>query len=304
MKKKVRWHTSIGKIEIEGQNYLHRKKRSVNKKTLDPLRESIGIINRSYSKRCQKLMTDFGIEESFETAVARMKEHHGVELNDSAVRNITEFHATRAKELVASFSFAKQASKQMVMELDGEMVPLIEYEEAIDRRKKKKNFWAELRIGVAQNYGESSWKYATSFKNPDHLGDRMQSVMKRMGLDENTNVHGVRDGASWIVEQGERVAGSNYSHLIDLFHLCEYLAEAVTHHDYRGENIGPDCAQMAIEDMVSQGVNRIYVIRHEENAASARLMEKTGFEVVDTFYDPVRRQTGTRRTTVCRLVKR
>ena len=83
-----------------------------------------------------------------------------------------------------------------------------------------------------------------------------------------------------------------------------YLAEAVTHHDYRGENIGPDCAQMAIEDMVSQGVNRIYVIRHEENAASARLMEKTGFEVVDTFYDPVRRQTGTRRTTVCRLVKR
>lgn len=116
----------------------------------------------------------------------------------------------------------------MVLELDGEMVPLVEYEKSANRRKKKKNLWAELRIGVAQNQGESSWKYATSFKTPGHLGDRMLQVMKKMGLNEKTNVHGVGDGALWIPEQGERIAGSRYKHLIDLFHLCDYLAAGVT----------------------------------------------------------------------------
>jgi len=46
-------------------------------------------------------------------------------------------------------------------------------------------------------------------------------------MNEHTKVHGVGDGATWIPEQGERVAGSQYTHLIDLYHLCEYLAKAV-----------------------------------------------------------------------------
>ena len=127
-------------------------------------------------------------------AVERMKEHHGVEINVSAARNITEKHARRAETFIAEVKENKTPCKQMIMELDGEMVPLVEYEECKDRRKKKKNLWAELRIGVAQRFGTVSWTYA----------------------------------ASWIVEQGEKVAGSKYKHLIDLFHLCEYFAGAVT----------------------------------------------------------------------------
>jgi hypothetical protein len=41
-------------------------------------RISYAIINLSYSKRCQRLITDFGIEESFNQAAERMKEHHGI----------------------------------------------------------------------------------------------------------------------------------------------------------------------------------------------------------------------------------
>ncbi len=52
--------------------------------------------------------------------------------------------------------------------------------------------------------------------------------MTRLGFSENTSVHGVGDGAVWIPEQGEKIAGRQYKHLIDLYHLCEYLAAAVS----------------------------------------------------------------------------
>jgi len=52
-----------------------------------------------------------------------------------------------------------------------------------------------------------------------------------------------------------------------------------------------------------KGFTRVYAHRHEENAASARMLEKAGFEIVDTFYDPERRPYGSRNTTVCRFVK-
>ena len=155
-----------------------------------------------------------------------MKEHHGVEVNTSSVRRIAEQHASRAGD-IEGLPTRKQESKQMIAEMDGEMVPLVEYTDSKDRRKTKKNHWAELRIGTAQNFGEASWKYACSFKNADHLGNRLKEVMLRLGLTEQTKVHGVGDGALWIVEQGEKIAGQNYQHLIDLYHLCDYFAGAV-----------------------------------------------------------------------------
>lgn len=223
----LKWQTSVGKIEVEEQYFLHKKKRGIDKRSMACLRDKIGVRSRSYSKRCQKLMTDFGIEESFSAAVVRMQEHHGVIVNVSAVRHITELHGERAQDLGTIFTQEKCPTKQMILEMDGEMVPLVEYRKGPDRRKDKSLLWAELRVGAAQRNGEVDWKYAASFTNADHLGDRMRMTMEKMGMNEQTDVHGVGDGARWIPEQGERVAGAKYTHLIDLYHLSQYLGGAV-----------------------------------------------------------------------------
>ncbi len=172
-------------------------------------------------------MTDFGIEESFHQAVHRMKEHHDVVVNVSAVRNITEKHASRAAGLLASEPPIDKKSKQMILEMDGEMVPLVEYKDSTDRRKTKTNLWGELRVSAVQNHHEVDWRYASSFDSPDALGERTKVVMESIGFDEKTLVHGVGDGAKWIYEQGENIAGSNFSYTIDQPHLCEYLTKAV-----------------------------------------------------------------------------
>jgi hypothetical protein len=222
------WNTSIAKIEIVETCFLKKKKHREPNKRINPFEELTGVSNRCYSMRFQKLITDFGTEESFGLAAQRMKEHHGVEINVSSARIITEYHASRAASIESTLpSKVKQPSTQMIVEMDGEMVPVVEYILSKDRRKTKTNLWQELRIGTAQNAGETSWQYACSFQDTDQLGDRLKAVVIRLGYTEQTKVHGPGDGASWITTQGERIAGTNYSHLIDLFHLCEYFSGAV-----------------------------------------------------------------------------
>jgi len=127
-------------------------------------------------------MTDFGIEESFSGAAVRMKEHHGVNINVSAIRKVTEMHAERAQDIMMAFAQEKRSVTQMVLEMDGEMVPLVEYRKVCDQRREKTLLWAELRVGAAQRHGEVEWKYATSFKNAEELGDRMRITMQKMGM--------------------------------------------------------------------------------------------------------------------------
>jgi hypothetical protein len=94
---------------------LNKRKRGVAVRRFNPLKEVSRIENRSYSHRCQKLITDFGIEESFLSARARMKEHHGVDVNLSAIREITEKHAARAAELAKQLSKKQNPSKQLII---------------------------------------------------------------------------------------------------------------------------------------------------------------------------------------------
>lgn len=210
------------------QCFLNKKKRGVDVRRFHPFERMTKVLNRSYSKRCEKLITDFGIEESFGAAANRMQEHHGVDINVSAVRAITEKHAKRAGEVMSHLPEEENPpTQQAIMEMDGEMIPLVEYEESADCRKKKRNFWSELRVGAVQRSKELEWKYAVSFNSPDELGYRLSEVAKKIGFNEETKVHGVGDGALWIAEQGEKIAGRNYTHLIDLFHLCEYFGKAV-----------------------------------------------------------------------------
>jgi hypothetical protein len=105
----------------------------------------------------------------------------------------------------------------MIVEMDGEMIPTIHFKPGLDKRKNRITAWEELRIAVAQNQGENEWKYASSFESARQLGTRLEQAMKGLGFTEETKVHSVGDGAAWIVEQGERIAGPNFSHLIDPF---------------------------------------------------------------------------------------
>jgi L-amino acid N-acyltransferase YncA len=83
-----------------------------------------------------------------------------------------------------------------------------------------------------------------------------------------------------------------------------YIAEAVVAGRWRGEGVGTRLVQLAKEELTKKGFHTIYAMRHAENRASARMLEKANFEEVATFPDPERRHFGSRKTTVCRFVDR
>ncbi len=83
---------------------------------------------------------------------------------------------------------------------------------------------------------------------------------------------------------------------------CGYIAEAVVHRDHAGKGIGTELINEAIKHFREASIREVFAIRHEGNIPSAGMMRKAGMEVVDTFYDPDKRPTGSRQTTVCRLI--
>lgn len=85
-------------------------------------------------------------------------------------------------------------------------------------------------------------------------------------------------------------------------HRHGYVCEAVVHRDHAGKGIGAQLLKAVVSELAAKGYAEIYIERHEENRASAGMMRKAGFIEIDTFDDPVRRTSGSRRTTVCRLI--
>jgi L-amino acid N-acyltransferase YncA len=85
----------------------------------------------------------------------------------------------------------------------------------------------------------------------------------------------------------------------DAFH--GYVCEVVVRREQTGRGLGVQLLQRVVQAMQADGLQEIYIDRHEENAASAGMMRRTGFVELETFAEPARRPHGSGRTTVCRL---
>jgi len=80
-----------------------------------------------------------------------------------------------------------------------------------------------------------------------------------------------------------------------------YINDVVVNINFSGKGIGSTLLQKAIELAHKEQCEKVYIERHEENLASAGMMRKASFQIVNTFYDPKKRTTGSRNTSV--LVK-
>lgn len=80
-----------------------------------------------------------------------------------------------------------------------------------------------------------------------------------------------------------------------------FLTECAVRRSAAGKGYGTRLLKTAARILFARGAKEVTADRHEDNAASAAMMRKAGFEVVKVYDDPERRPTGTRRTALCAL---
>lgn len=301
--------TTFGKIVIEEQSY--RIKNQHGKTTLyRPFTSRVGVHTRAVSMRLQRAITDFGADKAFKGCEGKIKEHYGIDVGQTTIRRITEFHAQQLSEKDAQAKdtdLKSPAKKQLISQTDGCFIPIVTPQSTItyqgtflpvfsvqyrqywvdstggayqvvflktidivndypytidllentaeadsimdgqitllpeenakytvgeilfrnpDKRKHKTIGYREARLSLLYEQGVVEPIFSGTFDSVDKVGHQLMGMAKKVGYDNNTKVHAVGDGAAWIPIQIEEQFGANSSYLVDLFHVCEYLAAA------------------------------------------------------------------------------
>ena len=199
-----------------------------------PFSLSAEISCREYSLPLQRVITDFGADVVFHKIPWKLSEHYGISVPVSSARVITEKHAEKifvSQELNTDIP-EEHGEDTLIVEVDGCKIPIVkmaehtEKGEVLDRRTTREVDWKEARLCFARAKETVTPIFGATLGKPEDAGKQMLHCAIRAGLGSNTQVHGVGDGAPWIADQMNMVFGLQGSYLIDLYHLCEYLASA------------------------------------------------------------------------------
>src|SRR6266699_4135415 len=146
-----------------------------------PFCESAEVACRGYSEGLQRALTDCGAEKAFARAAVRVKEHYGMEVPVSAVREITEEHGAQmlAQEQQKSDWPDRPGVPVLIVEMDGSMLPVVEVAEprpgaaAPDLRKTRRVSWKEARLALAREPGSVTPVVGATLGSVEEAGERL-----------------------------------------------------------------------------------------------------------------------------------
>jgi hypothetical protein len=176
----------------------------------------------------ERVLTDFGADSSFAQASVKVREHYGVEVSVSAVREMTEKHGLQMQlEAQTEVRWPAVGVKELIAEIDGTFVPIVEMRDTRgDRRKTRESKYTEARLCLAGAPGSVERRYRATVGSVDEAGRSWKACVVEAGAGHNTKLHCVADGAKWIIGQVAAQFGAGAGFLIDFYHLSEYLGKA------------------------------------------------------------------------------
>lgn len=223
-KKRLSWFCVSGRVTV-----VERVWRTPRSSYEAPLAQRIGVRSRSLSRRLRRVVSDFGIDESFAEAATKVQEHDGFEIAAAAVRKATLESALQAtrhhrqQEAQAPRLLPPQGPQILIAEADGSFIRTVKPGSSKGKRPRQRE---EIRLAAVQVHGRKQSVYGVSFGAPDELGRRWGLCAKQAGRGLNSRIHCVGDGATWIDLQRREVFGDQSSYLVDFFHVGEHLAAA------------------------------------------------------------------------------
>ena len=176
----------------------------------------------------QRAVVDFGADTSFASAVEKVREHYGIEVSQSAVRVLTQGHGAAIQlESEVAVRLPPQGVTELVTEIDGTLVPIVETGDGQgDRRKQRSCKWQEARLCLAGAAQSVHRRYAATMGSVEQAGRQWKACVAAAGAGQHTHLHCVADGARWIISQVKEQFGERATFLVDFYHLSEYLGAA------------------------------------------------------------------------------
>ncbi len=118
------------------------------------------------------------------------------------------------------------AAKTLVVQMDGTMIPVVQPGQGPDARKGKQLLWREARLCLARPSQQAQALYGSTLGTAETAPWVWREVALSAGLQSKTWVHGVGDGAPWILEKFGDNFGQQGSYRLDFYHVSEYLVQA------------------------------------------------------------------------------
>lgn len=78
----------------------------------------------------------------------------------------------------------------------------------------------------------------------------------------------------------------------------KFVGDVVVSSLHAGKGIATRLLKECITEAKNTGANSLFIERHEENRASAGMMRKAGFNILDVFHDPEKRFSGSRNSVI------
>ena len=222
----------LGPLEITEQVFQQ------GGQTLRPLCQRLKLRPGGYSRGLEEAVVDFGAEDSFALASERLSRHHRVKLCANTVRAITLRHAEAiGKDQHAAGGLGAlpaNGAEHLIAQADGTMLPVVDLAPVSakqpDRRKTRQVRWMEMRLCAVRRSDCVEAVYGCDCTSVESLGYRWSHCAGKAGWALNSHIHVVSDGAAWIARQQQACCGSRSTHLLDLYHVMEYLAAAQKAH--------------------------------------------------------------------------
>jgi hypothetical protein len=206
-------------------------RQGVNGPEIRPFTRSAEVVCRGCSEPLQRAIVDFGADAAGTRIPQKLKEHYGIAVSASTCwpRVLQHAAAIDDRPKAAAEVPERDGVAQLIAEIDGSMIPLVETAEPdqqhpkVDRRTTRQVCWKEARLSLVHEPGSVTPVFGATLGGCEEAGQAMLRAAVQAGLGRQTKVHAVSDGAPWIAAQVECQFGLQGEFLVDFYHVCDYL---------------------------------------------------------------------------------
>ncbi len=140
-------------------------------------------------------------------------------------------------------------------------------------------------------YGPNEWNYLTQ----EGVDGEFKLLNKGTALAIVATSEDEIVGFSVLIDGSESPKYlSKYCKIEEMCFIGDVLVSSL----YSGKGIATKLLEACLNESKNKAISTVLIERHEENLASASMMKKAGFHIVDTFYDPDKREAGSRNSVI------